>query len=482
MDSTNDKIRSSLLNVESLQKEYDVVLKKYQEAGKNYMNAIQTNIIDNSACKDFSWNSKGISQACYDKIWTDQGCTTTPPNADESWAREQTLDTLVTDSFLWATMTDDDHRKGCYGDSTNFTTNTIPIYPNNPCKDFTSDSTGITQNCYNKIWTDQGCTNTDHINDSAVYSWAQGQTLDALVNDSFLWATMTDDEHRKGCYGTSTNYTTNTSAVFPNVEAFSNKDSSGSDSKNSDSKNSDSNSNGKNGNGKNGNGKNGKTFVALKGKAWWGANGLAEGDAETQEDCEAMCANDKKCSGATFNPVKKYCWTRTGDGPVSTGEEDEYALIPKKTQALLMMKALNEQLLDINSQISTEINNVNPKVEAQVEENMINQQQLDENKKTLQEEKDKIKVLLSETKELQKENVEFSLFANQENIWIRFWILVTCLILLITVLQLTESPPSMAYRLLLMIILMVVTYTLSTPSGFVLVFFVLIGVIVLMMK
>ena len=40
MDSDNDKIRSSLINVESLQKEYDVVLQKYQEAGKNYMNSI----------------------------------------------------------------------------------------------------------------------------------------------------------------------------------------------------------------------------------------------------------------------------------------------------------------------------------------------------------------------------------------------------------------------------------------------------------
>jgi hypothetical protein len=460
MDSDNDKIRSALINVESLQKEYEVVLQKYQEAGKNYMNAIKTNITDNTACKDFSWNSKGISQACYDKIWTDQGCTTTPPNADESWAKDQTLDTLVTDSFLWATMTDDEHRKGCYGDSTNFTTNTIPIYPINPCKDIKSDSTGITQNCYNKIWIDQGCTTTPP---NADESWAKDQTLDTLVNDSFLWATMTDDEHRKGCYGDSTNYTTNTSPVFPNVETFSNIELEGSNNNNNNKKNSEG------------------EYVALKGKAWWGENKLDEGDAETQEECEAMCSNDKSCSGATFNPVKKYCWTRKGDGAISTGEEDEYALVPKQTMSLLMMKGLNQQLIELNTEISNEINNITPKVKEQQEENAMKQEQLSNNQSTLEEQKTKIKRLLKDTNELEKESNDFYLFANQENIWIRFWILATCLILFIVLTQMSGSS-MMTTRLLMMMILMVVTYTLSSPSGFVLLFFVLIGIIAVMMK
>ena len=122
MDSDNDKIRSSLINVESLQKEYDVVLQKYQEAGKNYMNSIQSNVSDETACKDYSSTSTGISDACYTKIWKDQGCTTEPTTYAIDWAKGQTLDTLVTDSYLWATMEDDEHREGCYGDSTNYTT------------------------------------------------------------------------------------------------------------------------------------------------------------------------------------------------------------------------------------------------------------------------------------------------------------------------------------------------------------------------
>jgi hypothetical protein len=247
--------------------------------------------------------------------------------------------------------------------------------------------------------------------------------------------------------------------VFPNVEAFSNIESEDSTGK----KNSDS------------------EYVALKGKAWWGSNNLDEGDAETQGDCEAMCSNDNKCSGATFNPVKKYCWTRTGDGEVTTGEDDEYALVPKKTQALIMMKGLNEQLLELNKQISDEINNINPKIEEQAKDNIINQIQLEENQQTLQEEKDKIKALLKDTNELTKENTEISLYAYQENIWIRFWILATCLILFITLTQMSGMS-MMTNRLLMMIVLMVVTYTLSSPSGFVLLIMVLLGIIGVMMK
>ena len=38
----NDKMKSALIKVEALQKEYEVILQQYQEAGKNYINSLQT--------------------------------------------------------------------------------------------------------------------------------------------------------------------------------------------------------------------------------------------------------------------------------------------------------------------------------------------------------------------------------------------------------------------------------------------------------
>jgi len=71
-----------------------------------------------------------------------------------------------------------------------------------PCGSYSSGSTGINQNCYNYIWQQSGCgSGTIQPAPNASSSWAQGQTLNGLIYDSFLWATETDYEHRMGCYG-----------------------------------------------------------------------------------------------------------------------------------------------------------------------------------------------------------------------------------------------------------------------------------------
>ena len=234
----NDKIKSTLIKVETLQKEYEVTLQQYQEAGKNYITSLQT--VSSNPCANYQKDSTGISQACYEKIWAAQGCTTTQMvNANTDWAKAQTFDGLVYDSYLWATLTDDTHRKGCYGDSTNYTTNTAPVNPNT------------------------------------------------------------------------------------------------------------------------------SVFTALKGRTWWGTGGLSEGSVNSQEECENMCANSPECSGATFNPVKRYCWTRTGDIGISAGMDTDYALITQQKAALSVMKTLNERLLEINNQITSELQSINPQVQEQ---------------------------------------------------------------------------------------------------------------------
>jgi hypothetical protein len=55
-------------------------------------------------------------------------------------------------------------------------------------------------------------------------------------------------------------------------------------------------------------------FTSFPNNSFWGQNGLKEGSVASEFDCETMCASDEKCSGATYNPDKKYCWTRTGNG------------------------------------------------------------------------------------------------------------------------------------------------------------------------
>ena len=123
----NEKINSTLIKVEALQQEYEVTLQKYQEAGKNYIAALQYGTLN--PCANYTKDSTGISQTCYNQIWKDQGCTTQPRNAKDGWTENQTLEHLAYDTFKWAILTDDTHRKGCYGNSTNYSTKTSPVYP-----------------------------------------------------------------------------------------------------------------------------------------------------------------------------------------------------------------------------------------------------------------------------------------------------------------------------------------------------------------
>ena len=109
---------SIVLNLETLSAQYRNKLIEYQFAVANYVNYLREE--QATPCGSFNANSKGIDQKCYNEIWTKSGCTTTGVvNASTSWAQSMTLNGLIQDSWYWATLTDYNHRMGCYGNPGN---------------------------------------------------------------------------------------------------------------------------------------------------------------------------------------------------------------------------------------------------------------------------------------------------------------------------------------------------------------------------
>ena len=193
-----------------------------------------------------------------------------------------------------------------------------------------------------------------------------------------------------------------------------------------------------------------------------------------------MCINADKCTGTTFNPVKRYCWARSGEGSVSVGIEADYALIPKQKATLIIMKGLNDKLLSINEQITKELKNINPEVQKQSQEKNIQTQNLNVSYHRLLEQKLVMEKQLQEYYSIEEENQNQSLYVNQQNVSMRFWVLITCLILLVTLNKLYGADnPSIAISLWLfiIIILIVLTYSLSSPSGFAMWFILLLGIV-----
>jgi hypothetical protein len=215
-----------------------------------------------------------------------------------------------------------------------------------------------------------------------------------------------------------------------------------------------------------------KTFVELKGRTWWGDRNLEEKNDVTMDECKDMCANNNKCTGATFNQVKRYCWTRAGNGKLSVGTNDDYALITNQKSSLEVLKSLNDQLLKLNIEIETEINNLSPYVNSQTE---IKHEQVDNIEKhyqTLMDQKYKIDEELQEIYSIDKSTENEELVVNQKQSVYRIWAIVAFILLILTFFTLYGSnvPIFIVWVFILIVLLIILSSTLTKPSGFMFIF------------
>jgi hypothetical protein len=223
------------------------------------------------------------------------------------------------------------------------------------------------------------------------------------------------------------------------------------------------------------------SFAALPGRSWWGTNGVTEGPAESQKECENMCFNSGNCSGATFNPSKHYCWARSGDGIVTVGTDADVALIPQKKADLIVMKGLNDKLLNLNQQLSSEIIVIAPQVKEQNTMKNLQQQQLKKTYNQLLEQKLEMEKQLQEYYSVDKDNQEQGLITDQSNLSYRFWVLFTILVIIITLRKILGQSTTMSAIIWLFIIyvLIIFSFTLANPAGFAIWSLVLLSVILM---
>jgi len=210
-------------------------------------------------------------------------------------------------------------------------------------------------------------------------------------------------------------------------------------------------------------------YTALKGRAWWGTSSLSEANVDTKEECENMCKSSSKCTGATFNPVKRYCWTRTGDIGLSVGHADDYALVTQQKSYLSTMKYLNDRLISLNSEISNSLKDITPEAEEQVEERYLTQQKLNESYYTLLDQKMELDKQLQEYYSASAEENNQMMYADQQNMSFKMWALIMFVFILITLDRFfgEQSPPlSLTIWFAIIIAMIILTFGLRTPSGF----------------
>ena len=97
-------------------------------------------------------------------------------------------------------------------------------------------------------------------------------------------------------------------------------------------------------------------YIVLKNHNYWGKTGLKEGTVNSSDECQTMCSDFGNCEGATYNSSKNYCWARSGEGKVALSDDpDDNAIVPQLKLNAIILKTLNDKLIDLNTQINSEL-------------------------------------------------------------------------------------------------------------------------------
>lgn len=213
-------------------------------------------------------------------------------------------------------------------------------------------------------------------------------------------------------------------------------------------------------------------YAELKGRSFWGTSGLAQNTADSATDCQDMCISNDKCTGATYNSDKKYCWMRAGESDITASLEADSALIPKSRELLIQLKNYNTQLLKINEKLSTFYASSQKNTQQQEQDQLQKTALLVEYNSQLQDEKNVLDAQIQQIETMKITKNTQDVVATQGYTQFRFWMLIACILLLISMKMAfavdndgNSSSVSIGIPILILLIL-AASFMLRTPQGF----------------
>jgi hypothetical protein len=155
-------------------------------------------------------------------------------------------------------------------------------------------------------------------------------------------------------------------------------------------------------------------YATLQGRTFWGTGGVSEGASNTVEECQGQCSSLSTCTGATFNPDKKYCWARTGEGDVIPGLDNDVAIVPQVKQYIDSLYTINTQLISLNKQMMDLTSSSLPNLTNERDTRSNVNAELMANYQNLMDEKKRVELLLREYESLEDVNKYSSISVNQK--------------------------------------------------------------------
>ena len=158
-------------------------------------------------------------------------------------------------------------------------------------------------------------------------------------------------------------------------------------------------------------------LVSIKGATYWGTSSVGQNNSATLQECKASCAQTTGCTGATFNataPQRQSCLLRGGDSSVTTGTNDDYAIITKGKQLLNIVKTINQKLSDVNQKIHKIIASEQAAYKTQSQERHFKTADLETQFKELNDDRDKISRLSDKYQTLDQAQIQTGLTVTQK--------------------------------------------------------------------
>ncbi len=155
---------------------------------------------------------------------------------------------------------------------------------------------------------------------------------------------------------------------------------------------------------------------SIKGAAYWGTGGLSQFTSKNLQECKALCASTRNCSGATYNPSfngQQRCWLRTGDANIVAGGANDYAIVPKAKQLLKIVQDLNTNLRNTNEQIQRYQNPFDKIYNDQYSQRSSNNSDLAKQYEILTIERNKIETMLDEYQALDGRQMKGDIYISQ---------------------------------------------------------------------
>jgi hypothetical protein len=174
------------------------------------------------------------------------------------------------------------------------------------------------------------------------------------------------------------------------------------------------------------------SLVSLPDFAYNGGNTIDTITDSTVDNCQTSCTSNSSCTGATFNSSNNNCTLTSGKGML-INSSGSTAIVNKGLYYSYKLQNLNQQLIDVNSQLSQSINKNAAGYSQNTQQGQQQDQNLQQNYNVLEEEREVIERMILDFKTLNsaQENGEINVTMYYYNYIVLLLITILLIFLLI---------------------------------------------------